>query len=124
MLVPPRAIWWLRFLTTNIPPVEYWYHLPEPPISRADMTTFTSIERLLGQVPGELTMLLREIDRAQGRQEAFRIQHPQRLDVLTRVARIESTEASNEIEGITAPHARIEALVAETTTPRNRSEEE
>jgi len=88
------------------------------------MTTFTSIERLLGQVPGELTMLLREIDRAQGRQEAFRIQHPQRLDVLTRVARIESTEASNEIEGITAPHARIEALVAETTTPRNRSEEE
>jgi Fic family protein len=68
--------------------------------------------------------MLREIDQAQGRQVAFRLQHPQQLDVLTRVARIESTEASNEIEGITAPHARIEALVAETTTPQNRSEEE
>jgi Fic family protein len=88
------------------------------------MTTFSSIERHIGQVLGELTMMLREVDQAQGRQEAFRLQHPQRLDVLTRVARIESTEASNEIEGITAPHARIEALVEETTTPRNRSEEE
>ncbi len=37
---------------------------------------------------------------------------------------IQSTEASNAIENIHAPRARIEALVAEKTTPKNRSEQE
>jgi hypothetical protein len=37
---------------------------------------------------------------------------------------IQSTEASNAIEKIHAPRARIEALVAEKTTPKNRSEQE
>ena len=40
------------------------------------------------------------------------------------VARIQSTTSSNEIEGITAPPARIKALVEDRTTPKNRSEEE
>jgi Fic family protein len=37
---------------------------------------------------------------------------------------IQSTEASNAIENIHAPRARIEALVADKTTPANRSEQE
>lgn len=37
---------------------------------------------------------------------------------------IESTESSNRIEGVVAPHKRIEALVLKSTTPRNRSEQE
>jgi Fic family protein len=37
---------------------------------------------------------------------------------------IQSTEASNAIENIRAPRARIEALLAEKTTPENRSEQE
>jgi Fic family protein len=37
---------------------------------------------------------------------------------------VRSTEASNAIENIHAPLARIEALVAETTEPRTRSEQE
>jgi Fic family protein len=88
------------------------------------MTTFDAAHEHLGQIPSEITMLLRDIDQAQGRQEAFRRQHPQQLDALTQLARIQSTEASNEIEGITAPPARIKALVEERTTPRNRPEEE
>ncbi len=51
-------------------------------------------------------------------------QNPAGLETLRRVAMIQSTEASNAIENIHAPRARIEALVAEKTTPENRSEQE
>lgn len=88
------------------------------------MTTFRDSKRHLGQIPAEIAMMLREIDQAQGRQQAFRLQHPQQLDALKHLARIQSTEASNEIEGITAPAARIKALVDERATPKNRSEQE
>lgn len=88
------------------------------------MATFRDITRHLGSIPSELATMLKTIDQAQGRAEAYRLQHPQQLEQLTQLARIQSTEASNAIEGITAPHARIQALVEEKTTPRNRSEEE
>ena len=51
-------------------------------------------------------------------------QNPAGLETLRRVAMIQSAEASNAIENIHAPRARIEALVAEKTTPENRSEQE
>jgi len=86
--------------------------------------TFDDLQKHLGRVPADVLMLLREVDQAQGREEAFRRQHPAQLDALTQIARVQSTEASNAIEGITAPSARIKALVEERTTPRNRSEEE
>ena len=56
--------------------------------------------------------------------EALPRQNPAGLETLRRVAMIQSTEASNAIENIHAPRARIEALVAEKTTPENRSEQE
>jgi Fic family protein len=86
--------------------------------------TFDDLPKHLGQVPADVLMLLREVDQAQGREHAFRRQHPERLEALTQVARVQSTEASNAIEGITAPAARIKALVEDKTTPRNRPEEE
>jgi len=82
------------------------------------------VETHLGKVPAKLTLMLRDIDRAQGREEAFQAQHPQRLEALVKSARIESTEASNSIEGVTAPHARIVDLVEKDAAPQNRSEEE
>lgn len=88
------------------------------------VSTVGDIDAKLGFIPGELAELLRAVDQAQGRQTAFAIQFPERLESLQKVARIQSTEASNEIEGITAPTARIKALVEEKTTPQNRSEEE
>lgn len=65
-----------------------------------------------------------EIAEARGRAEAFRHQDPARLETLRHVAIVQSTEASNAIENIRAPRARIEALVANKTTPRNRPEQE
>lgn len=37
---------------------------------------------------------------------------------------VESAESSNRIEGVVAPHERIEALVLNNSTPRDRSEQE
>ncbi len=54
----------------------------------------------------------------------FREQNPAGLETLRQVAMVQSAEASNAIENIHAPRARIAALVAERTAPRNRSEQE
>jgi Fic family protein len=86
--------------------------------------TFRTIDRQIGLVPANLVAQLSAIDVGRGRAEAFRRQHPEALRTLVEIARIQSTESSNAIENITAPRKRIEALVADKTTPQNRSEEE
>jgi len=88
------------------------------------MRTFRDLDRHLGMIPSATVSALGGIDRGQGREEALRLQRPQILETLTEVARIQSTEASNAIEAITAPPQRIAELVEEKTTPRNRPEEE
>lgn len=88
------------------------------------MQTFRRLDQFLGQTPAPVARLLSEIDVARGRQEAFRKQNPAVLKTLVEVALLQSVESSNAIENITAPHKRIAELVAEKTTPRNRSEEE
>jgi hypothetical protein len=86
--------------------------------------TFRVVDEQLGLVPAAIARTLGAIDTARGREDAFRLQRPQVLEALIEVARIQSTEASNAIEQVVAPRKRIEALVAQTTTPRNRSEAE
>ncbi len=88
------------------------------------MQTFRDLEIHLGLVPSSTAAALSEVTAGRGREEAFRRQNPQVLEALTEIARIQSTEASNAIESITAPPERIAELVKEKTTPQNRSEEE
>ena len=85
------------------------------------MQTFRQLDPHFGVIPAGVVQSLGGIDVAKGRQEAFRQQNPAILKTLTEIARIQSTEASNAIESITAPPKRIEALVREKTTPANRS---
>ena len=59
-----------------------------------------------------------------GRQALHTQQTPQLLDALRQAAVVQSTESSNRIEGVVASFARIQALVAEKTTPQGRSEQE
>ena len=59
-----------------------------------------------------------------GKQELYLKQQPERLEKLVDIAKIQSTEASNEIEGIVTTNTRIKQLVAEKTTPKNRNEQE
>lgn len=67
---------------------------------------------------------LKRIGEYQGKQALFARQTPEILESLRRVARVESTESSTRIEGVTAPRERVEALVHEDTKPQDRSEQE
>lgn len=67
---------------------------------------------------------LKRIGECKGRQELFVRQTPEVLETLKQVALIESSESSNRLEGIMAPHDRVEALVRKSTNPRNRPEQE
>ena len=67
---------------------------------------------------------LTRIGAYQGKQALYGEQLPDVLEALLRIARIESSESSNRIEGIEAPRSRIESLVTRSTAPANRSEQE
>ena len=72
----------------------------------------------------EILGLVAQIHEYKGRQELYLKQKPAELDKLVEIAKIQSTEASNEIEGIRTTNTRLKQLVADKTTPRNRDEEE
>ena len=72
----------------------------------------------------EILGLISAIYKCAGKQEMHLKQRPEELEKLVEIAKIQSTEASNEIEGIVTTSTRIRQLVAEKTTPRNRDEEE
>jgi Fic family protein len=72
----------------------------------------------------EQVSVLKKIGEYRGKQALFSRQTPEFLESLQQVAIIESSESSNRLEGVTAPHDRIEALVLKSTTPKNRSEQE
>jgi Fic family protein len=76
------------------------------------------------RIPQRVLRSVRQIGEHRGREALHERQTPQVLETLRRAAIIQSTESSNRIEGVTAPRPRIEALVAERTAPRNRSEQE
>lgn len=59
-----------------------------------------------------------------GRQELFLSQRKDDLNKLVEISKVQSTEASNEIEGIITTNQRLKELMADKTTPKNRSEKE
>jgi Fic family protein len=67
---------------------------------------------------------LRRLGECRGKQQLYVKQRPQALEQLRKGALIESTDASNRLEGITAPPDRMKALVEQTDQPQNRSEQE
>lgn len=68
--------------------------------------------------------LIAAIYKEAGKQEQYLKQRPQEMEKLIEIAKIQSTEASNAIEGIVTTSTRIKQLVEEKTTPRNRDEQE
>ena len=59
-----------------------------------------------------------------GKQELYLKQRPEELEKLVENAKVQSTEASNAIEGIVTTNTRVRQLVEEKTAPRNRNEQE
>ena len=68
--------------------------------------------------------LVAAIYKEAGKQELYLKQRPEELEKLVEIAKVQSTEASNAIEGIVTTNTRIRQLVEEKTTPRNRDEQE
>ena len=72
----------------------------------------------------EILGLIAAIYKEAGKQELYLKQRPEELEKLVEIAKIQSTEASNAIEGIVTTNTRIRQLVEEKTTPRNKDEQE
>lgn len=76
------------------------------------------------RIPQNLLRTIRLLGEYKGKEEVFKQQTPQVLETLRQAAVIQSTESSNRIEGVTAPHDRIVKLVQKKVKPGNRSEQE
>ena len=72
----------------------------------------------------EIIGLVSQIHEYKGRQEYYMTQKHATLDKLVEIAIVQSTEASNAIEGIRTTSTRLKQLCAEKTTPKNRDERE
>ena len=72
----------------------------------------------------EVLGLIAAIYKEAGKQELYLKQRPAELEKLVEIAKVQSTEASNAIEGIVTTNTRIRQLVEEKTAPRNRNEQE
>lgn len=72
----------------------------------------------------EIVQMLAGIHEHKGKQELFLEANIDELKTLLEVAFIQSTGASNRIEGIFTSDKRLEELVSQKAEPRNRSEQE
>ena len=67
----------------------------------------------------EIVKKLIRINEYKGEQRLFIEAHKDELNELVEIAKVQSTEASNKIEGISTTDDRLKNLVQEKTTPRN-----
>ena len=72
----------------------------------------------------EIVQMVGSIHEHKGKQELFLEANVDELKTLLEVALIQSTGASNRIEGIFTSDKRLEELVSKKAEPRNRSEQE
>lgn len=88
------------------------------------MRTFNYSEIKDKMWDSETLGLIAAIYKEAGKQEMYLKQRPEELKKLVEIAKVQSTEASNAIEGIVTTSTRIKQLVEEKTTPKNRDEQE
>ena len=88
------------------------------------MHEYDFINRPKDLLTPEVVAILSRLHECRGRQELFIEAEPDVLTALLEVAKIQSTDASNRIEGIYTTDERLRALVQEKVQPRNRNEEE
>ena len=72
----------------------------------------------------EIVSFLAQIHEQKGLQNLFVEAHKDVLSELLEIAKIQSTEASNRIEGIITTDDRLKLIVRDKTMPKNRSERE
>ena len=72
----------------------------------------------------EIVAYLSQIHEEKGRQDLFVEARKDVLSELLEIAKVQSTEASNRIEGIVTTDSRLKMIVLDKTTPKSRSERE
>jgi len=72
----------------------------------------------------DIVSMLTSIHEHKGKQELYIEAHADALITLTEIAKVQSTGASNRIEGIHTTDKRLEELVRDKSAPRNRTEQE
>ena len=88
------------------------------------MRTFNYSEIKNQKWDSDILGLIAAIYKEAGKQELYLKQRSEELEKLVDIAKVQSTEASNAIEGIVTTSTRIKQLVEEKTTPKNRDEQE
>lgn len=88
------------------------------------MHEFDFINRPKDLLTPEVVSILTRLHECRGRQELFIEAEADVLTALLEVAKIQSTGASNRIEGIYTTDERLNAIVRDKVNPRNRNEEE
>lgn len=72
----------------------------------------------------EIVALLTQLHEFKGEQAMFAQAKSDVLNTFTEIAKIQSTEASNRIEGIYTSDERLKKLMLDKTTPKSRNEQE
>lgn len=75
-------------------------------------------------LPMDTVRLIGRINEYKGKQDLYKQQAPQILNTLRDVAVIQSTKASNAIEGIVVTESRLHTIMSKTADPADRSEAE
>ena len=88
------------------------------------MRTFNYSEIKNQKWDSEILSLIVAIYKEVGKQELYLKQRPKELEKLVEIAKVQSTEASNAIEGIVTTSIRIRQLIEEKTAPKNRNKQE
>jgi Fic family protein len=88
------------------------------------MMTLRQFESAPKSIPTATSWYLADLGQAQGKQELFTKQAPQKLKVLRENALIESAVSSNRMEGVEVEPARVGTIVFGKALLRNREEEE
>lgn len=83
---------------------------------------YSALKKLM--LPMETVNLISRINEYKGKQELYKKQAPQILNTLKDVAIVQSTKASNAIEGIIITDKRLKGLMEKKTEPFDRSEGE
>lgn len=88
------------------------------------MRTFDYVSLKNQKWDSEIVGFIAAIHEAKGRQELYLRQKPQELEKLIEIAKVQSTQSSNAIEGIRTTDTRLKQLLSDKTAPKNRDEEE
>ena len=88
------------------------------------MRNFDYLKRSENLLNPRIVQMLNVINESKGRQDLYIEMNMDALSSLKEIALIQSTDASNRIEGIFTSDRRLRALVNEKVEPRNRNESE